>query len=167
MLPLTTQQLTSTTDKTTFTTKEITSSTEKITTSTKTITSTLVETTTPTQEITTSTEKITSNESASTTIPFVIEITKSNKNEGAITALGTIAGVSLIANVILSILLFKSCRRISGDNYSTMPMYAYENTLTNDQTEMYTELGNKEDGGAYQTLTRGNEVVYSNTNTCM
>lgn len=166
MLPLTTQQLTSTTDKTTFTTKEITSSTEKITTSTKTITSTLVETTTPTQEITTSTEKITSNESASTTIPFVIEITKSNKNEGAITALGTIAGVSLIANVILSILLFKSCRRISGDN-STMPMYAYENTLTNDQTEMYTELGNKEDGGAYQTLTRGNEVVYSNTNTCM
>lgn len=59
-----------------------------------------------------------------------------------------------------------SCRRISNDN-NTTPMYANENISKIDQTEMYTELGNKGDGGAYQTLTHRHEVVYNNINTCM
>lgn len=48
-------------------------------------------------------------------------------------------------------------------------MYANENITKIDQTEMYTVLGNKEDGGTYmyQTLTHKDEVVYNNTNTCM
>lgn len=46
-------------------------------------------------------------------------------------------------------------------------MYANENISKIDQTEMYTVLGNKEDGGTYQTLTHKNEVIYNNTNTCM
>lgn len=59
-----------------------------------------------------------------------------------------------------------SCRRLSNDN-NTTPMYANENVSKIDQSEMYTVLGNKEDGGTYQTLTHKNEVVYNNTNTCM
>lgn len=46
-------------------------------------------------------------------------------------------------------------------------MYANENVSKIDQTEMYTVLGNKEDGGTYQTLTHKNEVVYNNTNACI
>lgn len=46
-------------------------------------------------------------------------------------------------------------------------MYANENVSKIDQTEMYTVLGIKEDGGTYQTLTHKNEVVYNNTNACI
>lgn len=106
MGPLTTQTLTSTTDKTTFTTKENAPFTQKLTTPTK-IFTTLVETTTPSREITTLTEKITSTENVSTVIPFVTQMKKSDNNEEVIAALGTIAGVSLLANVILSFLLFR------------------------------------------------------------
>uniref|UniRef100_A0A8W8JCZ7 Uncharacterized protein n=1 Tax=Magallana gigas TaxID=29159 RepID=A0A8W8JCZ7_MAGGI len=76
---------------------------------------------------------------------------------------GTIAGISLIANVILSILLSRSCRRVSVD-YDTTPIYRNENVSNTDQTEMYTGLDFKEDRCAYQALTRGKEVIYSNTN---
>lgn len=160
---------TSTTEKLTSTTVTPTASSEKITTSTK----VLPETTSSTEKLTsttqtpTSTEKITSTENTSSDKPFVTQLSKSDKNGGVIAALGTIAGISLVANVLLSILLFRSCRRISNDN--TTPMYANENVSKIDQSEMYTVLGNKEDGGTYQTLTHKNEVVYNNTNTntCM
>lgn len=161
---------TSTTEKLTSTTVTPTASTEKITTSTKvlpkTMTSSTEKLTSTTQTPTTSTEKITSTENTSTDKPFVTQLSKSDKNDGVIAALGTIAGISLVANVLLSILLFRSCRRISNDN-NTTPMYANENVSKIDQTEMYTVLGNKEDGGTYQTLTHKNEVVYNNTNACI
>eukprot|EP00105_Crassostrea_gigas_P003150 XP_011415904.1 PREDICTED: cell wall protein DAN4-like [Crassostrea gigas] len=166
----TTEKLTSTTEKLTSTTVTPTASTEKITTSTKvlpeTTTSSTGKLTSTTPTPTTSTEKITSTENTSTDKPFVTQLSKSDKNDGVIAALGTIVGISLVANVLLSILLFRSCRRISNDN-NTTPMYANENISKIDQTEMYTVLGNKEEGGTYQTLTHKNEVIYNNTNTCM
>lgn len=161
---------TSTTEKLTSTTVTPTASTEKITTSTKvlpeTMTSSTEKLTSTTQTQTTSTEKITSTENTSTDKPFVTQLSKPDKDDGVIAALGTIVGISLVANVLLSILLFRSCRRISNDN-NTTPMYANENISKIDQTEMYTVLGNKEEGGTYQTLTHKNEVVYNNINTCM
>lgn len=161
---------TSTTEKLTSTTVTPTASTEKITTSTKvlpeTMTSSTEKLTSTTQTPTTSTEEINSTENTSADKPFVTQLSKSDKNDGVIAALGIIVGISLVANVLLSILLFRSCRRISNDN-NTTPMYANENISKIDQTEMYTVLGNKEDGGTYQTLTHKNEVIYNNTNTCM
>uniref|UniRef100_K1PQH2 Uncharacterized protein n=1 Tax=Magallana gigas TaxID=29159 RepID=K1PQH2_MAGGI len=151
MLPLTTEYLT--TGRKTPTTKRMTTSTGKITTPTKKILSTIVKKTTPNREITTLTQKINSTEKGSTNIPFVTQITKSDNDEGTIAALGTIAGVSLIANVILSILLFRSCRRVSV-GYDTTPIYGNENVSNTDQTEMYSGLDFKEDRCAYQTLTR-------------
>lgn len=46
-------------------------------------------------------------EIATTTVPFFRQANKCDINEGAIMALSIIAGVSLIANGILSILLFR------------------------------------------------------------
>ncbi|XP_052710925.1 uncharacterized protein LOC128185348 [Crassostrea angulata] len=146
---------------TTFTKEKLSSKTETPTTSTEKITTSttvLPETTTSTTEKLTSTaktpttltEKITSTENVSTVIPFVTQMTKSDNKEEVIAALGTIAGVSLLANVILSILLFRNCRRISGD-IDTTPIYSNENIQHTDQTEMYTGLDVKEDGSVYQT----------------
>lgn len=56
-----------------------------------------------------------------------------------------------------------SCRRVSF-GYDTTPIYGNENVSNTDQTEMYTGLDFKEDRCAYQALTRGKEVIYSNTN---
>lgn len=95
--------------------------------------------------------------------PLLRQVTKCDKNEGAITGLGIFAFISLIANVILSILLSRSCRQRSGEN-DTMPFYKNEpaNASKKDQTEMYADLQYTDDISAYQTLARGNDAVYTN-----
>lgn len=45
-----------------------------------------------------------------------------------------------------------------------MPIYTNENVSNTDQPEMYTGLDFKEDGSAYQTMARGDEAIYNNTN---
>lgn len=96
--------------------------------------------------------------------PLIRQVTKCDKNEGAITGLGIFAFISLIANVKLSILLFRICRQRSGEN-DTTPFYKNEpaNASKKDQTEMYADLQYTDDISAYQTLARGNDAVYTNS----
>lgn len=96
--------------------------------------------------------------------PLLRQVTKCDKNEGTITGLGIFAFISLIANVILSILLSRCCRQRSGEN-DTTPFYKNEpaNASKKDQTEMYADLQYTDDISAYQTLARGNDAVYTNS----
>lgn len=69
--------------------------------------------------------------------------------------------------MILSFLLFRRCRPISGDNDTTpirIENYSNENIQPTDQTEMYTGLDVKKDGSVYQTLAGESDAIYSNTN---
>lgn len=103
----------STTDETTDPTETMISTTEKLISTTETPQTSSKKITTSTTKVQLSTKQListtdkTTTENVSTVIPFVTQMTQSDSNEEAITALGIIAGVSLIANVILSILLFR------------------------------------------------------------